>query len=56
MDISPLPHKQAFNPAVEIELQSPTPDLTPADPSMLPTTSPIGQPVFQFPQLTLPQE
>jgi hypothetical protein len=55
MDISPLPHKQPFNP-VEIELQSPTPELTPADSSMMMAPSPIEAPTFQFPQLTLPQE
>jgi M-phase inducer tyrosine phosphatase len=56
MDISPLPHKPAFSVPVEIGLQSPTPDLTPADSSMLSAPSPMEIPAFQFPLLTLPQE
>ncbi|EXJ93089.1 M-phase inducer tyrosine phosphatase [Capronia epimyces CBS 606.96] len=40
VDLSPLPHKTPFCTAVEIQLQSPTPEPTPSDPSLLSMPSP----------------
>ncbi|OAG44611.1 hypothetical protein AYO21_01101 [Fonsecaea monophora] len=55
MDISPLPHKMPFCTA-SIQLQSPTPDLTPSDTSLLSIPSPpCGSPTEPF-QINLPQD
>ena len=51
-----LPHKAPFH-VVELELQSPTPELTPVDASMLSIPSPpSSDSLLDPPQLTLPTE
>lgn len=56
MDLSPLPHKAPYV-MVELQLQSPTPDLTPVDSSLLSIPSPpSSDPLPEPPQLTLPTE
>jgi len=47
MDISPLPHKLPYRSNVEIHLQSPTPELIPAD---------ISDPSIFSPSLAAPKE
>ncbi|EXJ76381.1 uncharacterized protein A1O5_00889 [Cladophialophora psammophila CBS 110553] len=55
LDISPLPHKMPFC-TVAIQLQSPTPDLTPTDTSLLSIPSPsCDSPTESF-QINLPQD
>jgi M-phase inducer tyrosine phosphatase len=58
MDLSPLPHKAPY--VVELQLQSPTPDMTPVDMTPLIQMSvpspPTSDPVVESPQLTLPVE
>ena len=59
MDIiasSPLPHKPAFGSSFEIQLQSPTPELTPADSSDLSIPSPPLEILLEPAKLSLPQE
>jgi M-phase inducer tyrosine phosphatase len=59
MDIipsSPLPHKPAFGSTFEIQLQSPTPELTPADSSSLSIPSPPLDTPLEPAKLSLPQE
>ena len=57
MDISPLPHKAPTGSTYEINLQSPTPELTPADSSLLTISSPpIDIALPELPTLTLPTE
>ena len=59
MDIipsSPLPHKPAFGATFQIQLQSPTPELTPADSSDLSIPSPPLETLLEPPKLSLPQE
>ena len=56
MDISPLPHKPAFASSFEVQLQSPTPELTPADSSILSIPSPPLDTFLEPAKLTLPLE
>jgi hypothetical protein len=59
MDIipsSPLPHKPAYGSTFELQLQSPTPDLTPADSSSLSIPSPPLDTPLEPAKLNLPQE
>lgn len=59
MDIipsSPLPHKPAYGSAFEIQLQSPTPELTPVDSSSLSVPSPPLDTPLEPVKLSLPQE
>jgi hypothetical protein len=59
MDIipsSPLPHKPAFGSTFEIQLQSPTPELTPVDSSTLSIPSPPLDIPLEPVKLSLPQE
>ncbi|KIX03727.1 uncharacterized protein Z518_07280 [Rhinocladiella mackenziei CBS 650.93] len=55
LDLSPLPHKLPYT--VEIELQSPTPDIAPIDSSMLSVPSPptSDRPMDSM-QINIPQE
>ena len=56
MEISPLPHKAPFGATFETQLQSPTPELTPADTSILSIPSPPLDSPMQDLRLSLPQE
>ena len=60
MDISPLPHKAPFLTQVDIQLQSPTPELTPAESSSLTNPSPVAKPYLEPPKynlnLTIPKK
>jgi hypothetical protein len=53
---SPLPHKPAFGSTFEIQLQSPTPELTPTDSSTLSIPSPPLDTPLEPAKLSLPQE
>ena len=55
MDFSPLPHKVPYVP-VEMQLQSPTPDLTPADSSSLSIPLPLSELEVEPIQIAIPQE
>lgn len=56
MDISPLPHKAPFTSSFEIQLQSPTPELTSADSSILSLPSPPLDALPEPTKLTFPLE
>ena len=55
MDISPLPHKPPFAATIDVQLLSPTPELTPADTSVLSMPSPPLDTPLEPAKLCLPQ-
>lgn len=56
MDMSPLPHKAPHNMVFEMALQSPTPDVTPTESSMLSVPTPIPDTSNEIITLTQPHE
>ena len=55
MEISPLPHKPRYGMSCEVQLQSPTPELTPAESSLVSVPTPPSDVLPQPPSFTLPR-